>query len=333
MAASILIVGQGLAGTVLGLALERAGREFVIADPGHAPAASLAAAGIINPVTGRRLVRSWRFEELFPLARRTYREIETRLGVPLWRELRVHRRFRDERERRVFAEKQARGELAPFVEAADETGCWLAPAARVDVPALLAAARRHWQEAGVLRETTIDWAAEAGAALVIDCTGASARRGPFAAAGFALSKGETLQVDATGLAPDVILNRGHWLVPLDAETAWAGATHEPGIEDAMPTPAARARLLADATALAGRPVTVRAHLAGLRLTTADKHPVAGRHPAQPHLGICGALGGKGALYAPWLAAQWVAHLQAGAAFDDEVSITRLMAATRDSSQT
>ena len=32
----------------------------------------------------------------------------------------------------------------------------------------------------------------AGVDVVIDCTGASARRGPFAAAGFALSKGETL---------------------------------------------------------------------------------------------------------------------------------------------
>jgi glycine oxidase len=155
MSAAILIVGQGLAGTLLAWALERAGRSFVIADAGHAMAASRAAAGIINPITGRRLVKSWRIDELLPLARSAYCEMEAELGVALWREMRVRRRFRDERERRVFAEKAARGDLAPFAGDADETGFWITPAARVDVPALLTAARRRWLAEGKLREARV----------------------------------------------------------------------------------------------------------------------------------------------------------------------------------
>lgn len=322
MTKPILIVGQGLAGTLLAWALERAGLEFVIADAGHDSAASRAAAGIINPITGRRLVKSWRIDELLPVACAAYLELETTLGVPLWREMRVWRRFRDERERRVFAEKTARGELAPFSGEADESGFWIGPAARVDVPALLAAARQRWLAAGKLREVRVEKMAAEGYAQVIDCTGAALRHGPWADPRLTVSKGETLQVEVAGLAPDVILNDGHWLLPLDAQSGWVGATHEPGVESAAPTDAARQALLAAAATLAGRPVAPRAQRAGLRLAMLDKHPLAGRHPADPRLGVCGALGAKGALYAPWLARQWVDHLTTGAAFDPTVAVGR-----------
>ena len=258
---------------------------------------------------------------MLPLARTTYRKIELQAGVPLWRELKVRRLFRDACERRIFAEKQARGELAPFAHEADEAGFWIAPAARVDVPALLATTRVRWLRSGILRETTVDWARlDPAHELVIDCTGAAARRGPFAKMDFAWSKGETLQIAAPGLAPDVILNRGHWLLPLAGGTAWVGATHEPGVDDAEPTTAARETLLAAAEALIGGPADARAQFAGVRLTTPDKLQVAGRHPANPRLGICSALGGRGALFAPWLAQQWVEHLVGGSAFDQALVV-------------
>jgi glycine/D-amino acid oxidase-like deaminating enzyme len=249
--------------------------------------------------------------------------LEVRLGVPLWRELRVRRLFRDERERKIFLTKQAGGELAPFAGEADAAGFWIAPAARVDVPALLAAARARWLKAGLLREAAFDWARRDPAhELVIDCTGAAARRGPFAGLKFEWSKGETLQIAVPGLDPGVILNRGHWLLPLTVETAWVGATHEPGVDDAKPTAAACETLLAAAAALTGGPVNLHAQFAGVRLTTADKLPVAGRHPANPRLGICSALGARGALFAPWLARQWVEHLRHGRDFDPEVAVVR-----------
>ncbi|MEY3774792.1 MAG: hypothetical protein RLZZ129_1572, partial [Verrucomicrobiota bacterium] len=307
----------------LGFAREAAGLAIRIVDAGHAGAASRAAAGIINPVAGRRFVQTPQIDLLLPLARSSYARLEQILGVPLWREMRVRRWFRDEGEIHRLAAKLAAGELAPYVTAADAAGCWIEPAARVDVPALLAAARARWLDAGVLRETTVDWARlDPAHGLVIDCTGAAARRGPFADMEFAWSKGETLQVAVPGLDPDVILNRGHWLLPLANGTAWVGATHEPGLDEANPTAAARAQLLDAAAGLANTPVSLRAHFAGVRLTMRDKLPVAGRHPGDPRRGICAALGGRGALFAPWLAWQWVEHLRYGREFDPEIAVAR-----------
>ena len=54
-----LIVGQGLAGTVLSYQLLKNGIPHKVLDDGHLSAATLAAAGLINPITGRRYVKSW----------------------------------------------------------------------------------------------------------------------------------------------------------------------------------------------------------------------------------------------------------------------------------
>ncbi len=336
--ADILVVGQGLAGTCLAWELERAGIPFELVDHGHASAASLAAAGIINPITGRRLVKSWRVDTLLPAARTFYRELESVLEVPLWRELRVRRLFADDRERCVLAEKRTSGELAPFAGAdtaivASVDGFWIESAARVDLPALLWAARARWRSQGRLRESAM--AASALAAetdhydLVVDCTGvAGACGGAFECVPWEFSKGEMLELAVDGLALDEVINRRHWVLPLAPGVAWIGATHQPGVLDPTPTAAGRAALEASACSLLpDLPFTVTGHRAGVRVTLPDKHPVAGRHPLVSRLGVLNGLGAKGALHAPALARQWVNHLTEGVPFDAEVELGRFFRRT------
>lgn len=324
--ADILVVGQGLAGTCLAWTLERAGLAFELADRGHGYASTMAAAGIINPITGRRLVKSWRVEELMPESRAFFRDVESALGVSLWREMRVRRLFADDRERRVWSDKQGRRELAPFAGAGDDEGFWIEGAARVDLPALLTAARGYWQRAGRLRETPVGvLACEADRyAMVVDCSGlAAARSGAFAFVPWEFSKGEMLELTVEGLAPDVIVNRRHWVLPVGPGAAWIGATQGPGVTDSTPSGAARDLLETSARSLlAGRAFAVTGQRSGVRVNLPDKHPIAGRHPGNPRLGLMNGLGSKGALRAPALARQWVRHLMCGAAFEAEVATER-----------
>ncbi len=363
MAADFLILGQGLAGTMLAWEFERAGISFEIVDAGHERAASRVAAGIINPITGRRLVPSWRVESLLPVVHGTYRELEAELGVPLWREMRVWRRFADDRERRVLAEKRARGELGAFAGAATDEGFWIEGAARIDLAALLSAARERWQKQNRVRSAALASAELATLTssrchdLVIDCTGVTAARAePFAFVPWEFSKGEIIAITfesnlptAPALDPDVILNDGHWLVPVAPGIAWVGATHEPGVLDSSPTATGRQKLEAAAQRLLvpstssgsfahspnssseARRFSVTDHTAGIRVNLPDKRPVAGRHPdAARRLGLINGLGAKGALYAPMLARQWVNHLTEGVPFDAEIAVTRFLG--RNSSQ-
>lgn len=325
MRPDILIVGQGLAGTLLAWELERAGLSFAIADAGHATAATSAAAGIINPITGRRLVKSWRFESLYPLASATYRELESALGVALWREMRVRRLFADERERVAGADPKRHGELGDFIESADAEGWWVRGAARVDLAVLLASARARWHRMGKLRNDCVDIArALEQHARVVDCRGVqSAVSADFGFVPWQFSKGELLEIEIEGLDADVILNRRTWVVPVGANVAWVGATHEPGARDSIPSNAARRQLEHSAAEILGdRTFAVIGQRAGVRVNLPDRKPVAGRHPERARLGLINGLGAKGALWAPWLARQWVEHLITGAAIDAEADVAR-----------
>lgn len=326
MRPDILVVGQGIAGTLLAWELERAGLSFALADAGHASATSCAGAGIINPITGRRVVKSWRVDELLPLARTAYRNLESELSLPLWREMRIRRLFADDRERQAFAAKQAAGvaELAPFAGTADEDGFWIEGAARVDVGALLGASRARWKAQGRLHEAKVDSAEEARRhGVVIDCTGlAGARSGYFETVPWEFSKGELLEISVHGLEQDVVLNRRHWILPVGDTEAWIGATHEPGIVETAATPAARALLEASARAMLNRLFMITGQRAGVRVTLPDKLPVAGRQPGRAALGLINALGAKGALLAPMLAQQWVEHLARGRGFDPAIALDR-----------
>lgn len=327
----VLIVGQGLAGTALGLSLEAAGVEFAIASDGHARAASRVAAGLVNPVTGQRWVKTAAVDETLALARERYEAWGRELGVALWHPLRLTRLYRDAAERDFVRGKIARGELAPYATAASEDGergAIVEGAAWVDLPALLAAAAARWRERGGLRERVVEdaalrvgadgveWGGEKFSAVVL-CTGSGAlARGRFAFAPFAAAKGEMIAVRGATLARDTALSRGTWMIGGPAGTARVGATYERGREDDELTATARAWLRADAEALAGAPLEVVAQSCGVRLALADRLPVVGWHPRERRLGIFGGLGSKGTLWAPRLADAWARELRGGCGATD-----------------
>lgn len=325
MTPDVLIVGQGLAGTLLGWACEQAAIRFRVADASSAHSASAVAAGIINPITGQRLVKSWRADTLVAPARQVYRAIEAELATTVWREMRIRRRFANDREREIWARKSATGELAPFVGAADADGFWIEGGAQVETATLLARMRDRWLARGQLMKTSLDLADEIGRyEVVIDCRGPGATRrgGAFDFVPWEFSKGELIEAEVEGLVPDVILNRGHWVLPLGEGRALVGATHEPGCLDPTPTEAAALELQASAEALTGRSVNVRRSRCGIRVNVPDKRPVVGRHPSLSTYGVACGLGAKGALWAPLLATQWVQHLTTGTAFDPEIDVRR-----------
>lgn len=321
MAAPVLIVGQGLAGTVLGLTCEEAGVEFAIADSGAGPSASRVAAGLVNPVAGRRWALVEDFARLGPIAAAAYQRWGRRLGTDLWHPLALVRRWESEAEAELVRTRWARGQFGPYAQGLDEGGLIVRGAARVDVPLLLARAAAHWQAAGRLRRCDVrreelEWGADGsrwrgeGFAAVVLCTGASPLARDFlGSAPLVPVKGEVLVVGGAGISSTEARLGRHWLVGEGEGRARVGATFEPGREDLGAEDASRAALRTSAEALAGRPVRVLEQAAGVRLTTPDRRPVAGWIPGHAGLGAFLALGSKGVLRAPELAQRWVATLR------------------------
>lgn len=76
-----LIVGQGIAGTVLAHHFIQAEIPFEIWDSPMHFKSSYAAGGIFNPVTGRKLEKTWLAEELFTYLFPFYQSLEKTLGA------------------------------------------------------------------------------------------------------------------------------------------------------------------------------------------------------------------------------------------------------------
>ena len=70
-----IIIGQGICGTWLSYYLQKEGRSVLVIDNALPGTASHIASGIINPVTGRRVVATWMIDELLPFVWEAYSEI------------------------------------------------------------------------------------------------------------------------------------------------------------------------------------------------------------------------------------------------------------------
>ena len=83
MVVDYLIIGQGISGTFLSYYLKKENKRVLVIDDNRADTPSRIAAGIINPITGRRYVTAWMIDELLDFTLMAYKEFGDYLNTPL----------------------------------------------------------------------------------------------------------------------------------------------------------------------------------------------------------------------------------------------------------
>lgn len=325
-----VIVGQGLAGTALAWALLRRGRCVLVLDRESGDSSSRLAAGLITPVTGKRLARSWRWDELYPAAVAFYRAIEAETGATFLHQYPALRLFADEAERDEFRRRESsilrglvRAAEAPEWFAAPFGGFEMPDAARLDVPRYLDVSREHFRARGIYARADVDPRGPFDAQTVVFCRGFAPDSDPrFGGIPFNAAKGEMLTIRVPDLHETRVTHRGVWLAPLGDELFRVGATYTWEPLDAIPTPAGRAELESKLRAFLKLPFEVLDHRAAVRPVIDAGYPALGRHPKHPQFAYFNGLGSKGSLLAPFFANQLAAHLCGEGAIDEQVSIAR-----------
>ncbi len=305
-----VILGQGLAGTALAWQLLRRRRSVLVIDAERADSASRLAAGLVTPVTGKRLAKSWRWDELYPAAVAFYRAREADTGADFFHQRPALRVFASEGERDEYHRRADM--LHGLVRPADVPACFDAPfggfempdAARLDVPRYLDASREYFRARGAYLKAEVDPRQPFDAATVIDCRGFA----PDTGLRFNAAKGEVLTVRVPGLSEPRVVHRGIWLSPVGHELYRVGATYTHDPLDASPTPEGRAEIEAKLRALLKLSFEVIEHRAAVRPVVDAGYPVFGRDPAHPRRAHLNGLGSKGSLLAPFFAEQLVALL-------------------------
>ena len=339
-----LLIGQGICGTWLSHYLEKAGYSFLIIDDLRENSPSRVAAGIINPVTGRRIVKTWMIDEVLPFAQKVYTELGDELGVTALHQKNIVDFFPTPQMKLAFEKRFS--EDTTYLEKPTDEYHWLEyfnydfgygiiqPCFLVDLPAILPAYRKRLLAKGALINETFDLEKleildgkikydSITANHIIFCDGYSSFNHPlFRNLPFAPNKGEALWIEAPELPSNNIFKKGMNLVPWSDGIFWVGSTYEWTFEHENTTPEFRERTIAQLKHWLKRDFRVVDHKASVRPATLERRPFVGFHPLQPTVGLFNGMGTKGCSLAPFFAKQWVDKIATGSALEPEADLAR-----------
>ena len=355
--ADFIIVGQGLAGSVLAYLLLKKGQKVILIDQyteGGKKSSSQIAAGVINPITGMRFVKSWRIDEFLPVARSLYQEIETVLNVKLWHERTIFRVLRHVEEennwllRNSYPDYQPYcGNMPPSVQTL-EMGHYkpfyaiaeVKNGAQVNLSALVAHFRLFFKQKQMLLQEHFDSNECAisdksveykgiKASKIIFCEGAHAQSNPFFnQLPFNPDKGELLLVRIPNLDLTHIFKNKMAIVPLHDTVAgqkdlyWVGATNTWAFDNDLPSTTNKELIINELKNTINLPFEVIEQQAAIRPTVKDRRPLLGLHPQHPQLGIFNGFGTKGASLVPFWAQRFTEFLLNEEPLDKDVDIQR-----------
>lgn len=335
-----LIIGQGIAGSMLGWFLQKRGKKILIVDQFNPNSSSRIAAGIFNPITGRRFVKTWMADELFPFAENTYREIEQITDCKFYHRKSIRRRISGNAELKEVELKKSRKDYLNYLRCdstdRDITEIEILQGGNVDLRSLITAMKAHFTASQSYLESEVkheDIHIQKGharwksykARRIIFCEGYRALYNPwFKQLPFTHAKGEILTINAPDLKLDDIQSRGVFILPLGENNYKVGSTYDWSDLNEVPTNKGKEELIRKIDGLINCTYSILDHKAGIRPTVKDRRSLIGIHPDCPELGIFNGLGTKGVSLSPYFASHFVDHLEDGKPLNKEADIRRFL---------
>lgn len=342
----LLIIGQGLAGSAVAIRALARNYPIRVIDQPTENHSSMVAAGLFNPVTGRKMAKSWLADDLFPVLHRYYRETETLVGKRFFYPLPIYRPFTGVEEQNEWMGKSVDPAYRNYVDEIHTGpvfgktvkdrfgGMQLRQSGYLDTRAYLEGVRTYLREKGAFEEGRFDYQAleihdsfvryrGVKARKVVFCQGVENKSNPwFRYLPINSLKGEFLNVQCDW-EKDVILNRGVYMVPNADGGGWrVGATYNRDDQTTEITSGARNELTGKLEHLIGIPYTITGQQWGFRPTTPDRKPIVGAHPQHKSLIIFNGLGTKGVSLAPYFSDLLFRWMENRGSMGKEADVTR-----------
>jgi len=340
-----LIVGSGLAGSILAYRLIQKGqRALVIADP-DTPSASRVAAGLINPVTGQRLVLQKNIETLLSSAHSFYHQLEEKFDQQLLHNREMLRVIRNEKEEEAWNRRISDPLYKPYLshfkkdDPIINTSRGLFSqhhAGFLDTNRTLDALQHYFSEHKMIHSGKVNYSdikltsdgvcwKNIKAKQIIFCEGWRGSHNPwFNYLPFQPAKGEIVTLHTDTQLPDRIINAGKWIIPIDQHTFRLGATYDWNLQNEDNSDDAQELLMDALNQIFIHPFQCKLlkQKAGVRPGSRDKQPFIGFHAEHPQLGIFNGFGSKGSLLIPCYSELFADHITCGDTLPTEADIVR-----------
>ena len=344
MVVDYLIIGQGISGTWLSYYLQKANKSFIVIDNAQSNSASRVAAGIINPVTGRRIVKTWMIDELLSFLIPAYEELGNELNIKAI-EKKSLIDFHPTPQMKIAFDERVK-ENADLLFHPDDQWQYqnifnyelgfgeVDPCYVVNLKEILPAWRKKLLSNNQLLEEDFEITelkqADAGinyknikAEKIFFCDGIHSSQNPFFKnLPFALNKGEAILIEAPGIPSTHIFKKGMMLTSIQKDLFWLGSNYLWEFPDDQPTEQFRKQTELLIRSWLKVPFKIVDHKASVRPANIERRPFVGFHPTYKNVGILNGMGTKGCSLAPFFAKQLTDHLNSGNEILAEADIKR-----------
>lgn len=340
-----IIVGQGIAGTSIAFRLLHAGKRILVIDEGRDNSASIVSSGIINPITGRRFVKSWMFDDLLPAALLFYSELEGILNIEIIEERSVLRALHNIREENLWHSQSRRpdyencfGELVSGEKYRNHFNNEVAlgqvrNSYLINIALLIKASRAYLNEKGFLLKRAVSLSdfqlasrvkyEDYSAVGIIFAEGWKVIKNPmFSNLPFSPAKAEALICNIDNYTIEEIVKNKKFIVPLESGRCWIGSTYEWKFENDEGNLDKQTELKQYLEKYLNRSYQVLDSLTAIRPSTKDRRPIIGRHPEFSNVYLFNGLGTKGISLAPYWSQQLTSLILNRKDLQDEVEIVR-----------
>jgi glycine oxidase len=312
----ILIIGQGIAGTILSYRLKLLGIPFAVIDEPRYSRSSRIAAGLVNPVVLKR--QKWvQGAELFTqdLAH-FYLDMENFLDSKFFHPSPIYHLFQSVGEINDWQQNASKNHLNAYLGAVENKAIpnihspfgygkvngvfW------VNTDKMINAWRDYLQAEKVLIEEDFS-PANYPQHLHIYCTGhLLTKQFPAFASIFTKTKGQVMVIESDDLNANYGLHSSVFTLPLGNNRYKVGATYEHKDLNDTTSPEGLSKLQSDLEKFFTGKYTVTEHLAGVRPNVKDRKPLLGKIEEQS---FCfNGLGSRGVLMAPYLSSQLIDNI-------------------------
>ena len=339
----VLIIGQGLVGTVLAHILLKRGKSILIIDQPWYSSSSRISAGLFNPVVFKRLTKSWMVDELIAALVPFYTETEKLLGEKLLFDQRILKIF-SEKQERILWEKKMKEDVGRYLLPVSDNEIKEFPdmpfghasvrgAGYLNVQQFLSLSLVYFREQKMIIKEGFDHSQikfekegisykDISAKKIIFCEGYKGQENPFFNwIPFKPAKGELLTVKIKNYEFDKVINRSVFIAPLGNDLYRVGSTFVwDKINDEI-TEEGKNKLIENLKRIVSD-FKIIDHNAGVRPSISDRRPVLGMHPEREQLCIFNGMGSKGVMLSPYFAEHLIQHLFDGKELNREVNIKR-----------
>ena len=337
-----IIVGQGLVGSVLALTLEKFKKTFIVVDFLNEQSSSNISAGVLNPISFRRCINSWKANVLNPFSLSFYGDTNIKLKSNDFSPLEAIRLFSSYEEQNNWFSKSGDERYNAFLnsECVNNKPNIEAPfgfgnvnsCGRLIVKDFLFSCFNYLKK-NIIRVNKLEKAIPKingwyciqnyKAKNVIYCEGIELIKNPiFNYLPLIPNKGELLTINSSNL-PSLFISKGVFVIPNKGiQNFTLGATYNHLDKSNQPTQSAKTELLKKFNSIGSFKYNITNHKAGFRPTTIDRRPLVGEHPVLKNSYVLNGMGSKGVMMSPWLADNLVRHIIYNEDLEKEANIKR-----------